>query len=111
MSRPLPLHDLASALDARGTAAYVLTVSDPDVPHVVDAEVVRQGDRLLAVVGARTADNARRRPRVRLLYAPPQPGAYSLIVDAGASVEGTATGPRLSMAPTRAVLHRSRSAP
>ena len=111
MSRLLPLHDLASALDARGAGAYVLTVSDPGVPHVVDAEVVREGDRLLAVVGAHTADNARRRPRVSLLYAPPQPGGYSLIVDAVATVEATSAGPRLSMAPTRAVLHRSGPAP
>ena len=111
MSTPLPLHDLASAITARGAGAYVLTVSEPGAPHVVHAEVVKDGDRLLAVVGAHTADNARRQPRVSLLYAPRQPGDYSLIVDALATVEATAAGPRLNMAPTRAVLHRWGPAP
>ena len=40
-----------------------LTVSEAGVPHVVHAEVVKDGDRLLAMVGAHTADNARRQPR------------------------------------------------
>ena len=111
MSTLLPLHDLASALGARGTGAYVLTVSEQGTPHVVDAEITRDGDRLLAVVGARTAENARRQPRVSLLYAPARHGDYNLIVDAVATVESTAAGPRLSMAPTRAVLHRSGPAP
>ena len=111
MSTPLALHDLASALGARGAGAYVLTVSEAEAPHVVHAEVVKDGDRLLAVVGAHTAENARRQSRVSLLYAPRQPGDYSLIVDALATVEATDAGPRLSMAPTRAVLHRWGPAP
>ena len=106
MSTPLVLHDLASAIGARGTGAYVLTVGDPGIPHVVHAEVIRDGDRLLAAVGAHTADNARRQPRVSLLYTPREPGDYSLIVDAVATVETTADGARLTLAPTRAVLQR-----
>jgi hypothetical protein len=111
MNTPLPLHDLAGAIGARGTGAYVLTVSEPGVPHVVHAEVVKDGDRLLAVVGAHTADNARRQPRVSLLYTPRESGDYSLIVDAVATVEVTADGERLILAATRAVLHRSGPAP
>src|SRR5262245_14356858 len=111
MNTPLPLHDLASALGARGSDAFITTVSEAGGPHVVLAGVVRDGDRLLAMVGAHTADNARRQPRVSLLYAPGQAGGYSLIVDAMAIVEATADGPRLSLAPTRAVLHRWGPAP
>ena len=110
MNTPLPLHDLASAIGARGTGAYVLTVSEPGVPHVVHAEIVRDGDRLLAMVGAHTADNARRQPRVSL-NVPRESGDYSLIVDAVATVEATADGPCLILAATRAVLHRSGPAP
>src|SRR5262245_1137033 len=111
MSTPLALHDLASVLVTRGGGAYVVTVSEAGGPHTVHVDVVKDGDRLLAVVGAHTADNARRQPRVSLLYAPLQPGDYSLIVDALATVESTADGARLSMAPTRAVLHRWGPAP
>ena len=111
MSTPLALHNLESVLGTRGAGAYVLTVSEAGAPHVVHAEVAKQGDRLLAVVGAHTADNARRQPRVSLLFAPRQPGDYSLIVDAVATVESTPDGARLSFAPTRAVLHRWGPAP
>ena len=111
MSTILPLHDLANAIAARGAGAYILTVSEAGAPHVVHAEVFKDGDHLVAVVGSHTADNARRQPRVSLLYAPAQPGDYSLIVDAVATVEATTDGPRLSLAPTRGVLHRWGPAP
>ena len=111
MNTPVALHDLASAIGARGAGAYVLTVGDPGVPHVVHAEIVKDGDRLLAVVGAHTADNARRQPRVSLLYVPREAGDYSLIVDAIATVEAIDEGARLILAPTRAVLHRAGPAP
>jgi len=68
-------------------------------------------DGLAAVVGAHTADNARSRPRVSVLYPSRAPADYSLIIDAAATVDTTEDGPRLLLVPTRAVLHRPVSAP
>jgi hypothetical protein len=72
----------------------------------VHAEVAREPTGLVAIVGAHTADNARRRPHVCLLYPSRDPADYSLIIDAVAEVESTGGGPRLRVVPTRAVLHR-----
>ena len=106
MSVPVELRRLDTVVRARGTAAYVLTVNDAGAPHVVHAEVVVDGACLVAAVGARTADNARGRPRVSLLYPSRDAADYSLIVDGLATVDVTADGARLSVSPTRAVLHR-----
>jgi hypothetical protein len=111
VSKPLALRDLDAALRQCGTAAYVLTVGERGAPHVVYAEVTREATGLVAVVGAHTADNARRRPHVSLLYPPRDSADYSLIIDAVAEVESTVAGPRLRVAPTRAVLHRPGPAP
>ena len=79
MSTPLTLHDLASVLATRDGGAYVLTVSEAGGPHTVQVDVVRDGDRLLAVVGPHTADNARRQPRVSLhIRATNVPGSLAL---------------------------------
>jgi len=111
MSIPVPLRQLDDALHERGSAAYVLTVSELGTPHVVHAVVTSEGDRLRATVGAHTADNAARRPRVSLLYPTRTTTDYSLIVDAVATVEVTEDGPCLLLKPTRAVLHRPAPAP
>jgi len=111
MSIPVPLRDLDAAVRDRGAAAYVLTVSERGSPHVVQTTIARNMGGLAAVVGARTADNARSRPRVSVLYPSRGPADYSLIIDAVATVDTTEDGPRLLLAPTRAVLHRSVPAP
>jgi len=95
--------DLEAALRERGSAAYVITTGDGARPHVVLAEVSRQGSGFVAEVGKRTAANARRQPHVSLLFPVRDPSDYSLIVDAVATVEEP---DRLRLAPTRAVLHR-----
>jgi len=106
MSMTVGLNDLEAALRERGEAAYVITVNDQGTPHVVLAEVTRSGGDLLAAVGPRTASFAERRPRVSLAYPVRNPSDYTLIVDAVATVARTSGGPRLQLAPTRAVLHR-----
>jgi hypothetical protein len=111
MSIPVSRRDLASALRAQGPHAFVVTVGEHERPHVVHSEVGLSGDVLSATVGEHTALNAQARPRVSLLY--PSRGAddYSLIVDADATVRATPDGFRLTMTPTRAVLHRPAPAP
>ena len=111
MSIPVPARTLEGAVDERGSAAFVLTVSDRGTPHVVNAEVVWSGGGLTAVVGAGTAHNASGRPQVSLLYPCRRPDDYSLIVDAIATVTATDDRFRLHLTPTRAVLHRSAPAP
>jgi hypothetical protein len=103
MSLSTPSSDLEAALRERGSAAYVITTGDGARPHVVLAEVTRQGSGFVAEVGKRTAANARRQPHVSLLFPARDPSDYSLIVDAVATVEEP---DRLRFAPTRAVLHR-----
>jgi hypothetical protein len=107
MSIPVAMAELRAAVDARGSRAYVLTVSDDGAPRVVHAPLRWDGDALVVEVGARTAANARARPAVSLLFPVRSDGDYSLIVD------GTATvGSReLRVMPTRAVLHRPAAAP
>src|SRR5262249_1491839 len=106
MTIPVSRRALDAAVRERGSAAYVLTVSDRGMPHVVQAEIIGIEGGLVAEVGAHSADNARARPGVCVLYPSRGPTDYSLIVDALATVEMTQDGPRLLLAPTRAVLHR-----
>jgi hypothetical protein len=95
--------DVDAALRERGSAAYVITTGDGARPHVVLADVTRQGSGFVAEVGKRTAANARRQPHVSILFPVRTPSDYSLIVDAVATVEEP---DRLRLVPTRAVLHR-----
>jgi hypothetical protein len=103
MSLPGASADLDAALRERGPAAYVITTGDGARPHVVLAEVTRDGSGFVAEVGKRTAANARRQPHVSLLFPVRGSSDYSLIVDAMATLEQP---DRLRLAPTRAVLHR-----
>src|SRR5215470_3162084 len=111
MSDTVVVRNLTAAIRDRGSAAYILTVSDRGTPHVIQGDVRGEGDQLVAQVGERTAQHARVRPEVSLLY--PFRGAddYSLIVDATATVTGGPGEHRLILAPTRAVLHRPGPAP
>ncbi len=111
MSIPVPLDRLRAALEERGGNAYVLTVSDEGLPHVVHCAVGWDGDVLVAGVGRYSAANAAARPSVSLLY-PIRSGAdYSLIVDGTAAVISHDDGHRLMITPTKAVLHRPAPAP
>jgi hypothetical protein len=103
MSLPGVSADLDAALRERGSAAYVITTGEGARPHVVLAEVTRDGSGFVAEVGKRTAANARRQPRVSLLFSVRGSSDYSLIVDAMATIEEP---DRLRLVPTRAVLHR-----
>ena len=102
MSIPVGLDRLRTAVDERGSRAYVLTVSDDGRPHVVHAPVAWQDERLATEVGRRSAANATARPAVSLLFPVRGDDDYSLIVDGTATVDGQ----RLLVTPTKGVLHR-----
>ena len=111
MSTPVPLERLRAALDERPPVAYLLTVSDDARPHAVETRVAWEGARLVADVGTRSAGNATARPSVSLLYATRHEGDYSLIVDGTAEVAPHGETWRVSIAPTKAVLHRPAAVP
>lgn len=107
MNIQVALDRLRSVVDERGAGAYVLTVSDDGSPHAVHQDVRWDADALVCDVGTRTAANTSARPHVSLLFPARHGGDYSLIVDGPGTIESGARGPRLRLAPARAVLHRA----
>jgi hypothetical protein len=92
---------------------YLITVDDDYRVHTVTVEPVLRGAVLdIGLIGGRTRANLARRRDVTLLWPPPEPGGYSLIVDGYADVsnEGPETA-RCGVAPTRALLHREADSP
>jgi len=100
----MKLEELKAVVRERGAGAYVMTTSADARPHVTYAPVSWEDGGLSAEVGASTARNARANPLVTLLFPLRNADDYSLIVDGAAAVEPG--GQRLSLTPTRAVLHR-----
>lgn len=111
MSVPVALEQLREEIGRYGPAAFFLTVGNEGRPHSVHLPVAWVDPGLLAVQPGRgTRDNARKRPLVSLLWPPPAPGDYSLIVDAevvdAAEPDGSGAA-TVTVRPTRAVLHRA----
>lgn len=111
MSIPVALEKLRVEAERYGATPYLLTVSDDGRPHSVSVAASWRGGALVAKTGKRTAANAASRRLVSLLWAPLEPGGYSLIVDGDASVEGDGEELRVVVRPTRGVLHRPAAAP
>ena len=104
MSVAVSLGALGGQVAEFGEWPYVLTVSADGRPHAVSARMVFDGTGFDGTAGRTTMANADARPEaVSLLWAPIEPGGYSLIVDGTATVTD---GP-LRIVPTRAVLHRT----
>ena len=108
MSISVELAGLRDAIADTDRAPYLLTVADDGRPHAVAVVCEWRGDELALPVGNRTLANARARELVSLLWAPRDPGGYSLIVDATVTgARGSGAGDNeLVVRPTRAVLHR-----
>jgi hypothetical protein len=110
VSIAVDLHALGERLAEYGDRAYLLTVTDDQLPHVVSVQVSLEGDHLATSVGRRTGANLAQRPSTTLLWPPPgDDGEYSLIVD-GTAVDPVGEGP-LAVLPTAAVLHRVAGTP
>jgi hypothetical protein len=89
--------------------AYLITVDDNYRAHTVTVEPeLRDGAVLdIGLIGGRTRENLAHRSDVTLLWPPPEPGGYSLIVDGRAeATESDGQTVRLGVVPTRALLHR-----
>jgi hypothetical protein len=102
MSVKVDLTELAGQLDSYGFA-YLMTVSDELRAHVVAVRPVLTGGRLeVEGLGRGTRGNLVARPNISLVWPPPEPGGYSLIVDGVAEV----TEAGAVVVPGHAVLHR-----
>ena len=111
MSIPVPLPELAGTMSRFGSAAYLLTVGPDATPHAASVTVEWSDGCLLVGAGRRTAANVRANDALMLLWPPPSPGDYSLIVDGVGAVRDE--GPHLvvTIQPTSAVLHVTAKSP
>lgn len=93
--------------------AYLITVDDDYRAHTVTVEPeLREPILDVGLIGGRTRENLAHRRDVTLLWPPPEPGGYSLIVDGRAEVtDGGDETVRLDVVPTRALLHREADSP
>lgn len=93
--------------------AYLITVDDGYRVHTVTVEPqLREATLDVGLIGGRTRNNLAQRADVTLLWPPTEPGGYSLIVDGTAEVsEAGAETARLTVVPTRALLHRDADSP
>jgi hypothetical protein len=101
MSIPVALLDLPSVAQTR-PFAYLLTSKADGRPHGVAVTPDFVDGAMVTEAGRTTCRNAVERPLVSLIYPPVEPGGYSLIVDATASVVGEV----VRLTATHAVLHR-----
>lgn len=86
---------------------YLLTVDAGHRPHCIPTTVAWVGDGIVVRAPSKWAGSeASGHRQVTLLWPSPSPGGYSLIVD-GVAATADGTGQKLSIEPTRAVLHRS----
>lgn len=107
MSIPVKLENLEDAM-TQYRFAYLMTSSDQGPPHAVQvAATLQNGALRVDDIGNHTHKNLLARPAVSLLWPPQSAEDYSLIVDGQAAMAGET----LQITPTRAVLHRSVSAP
>ena len=126
MSIPVPLPELAGTMSRFGSVPYLLTVGPDATPHAASVNVEwsppeapraapdhpeapraapDQVGFLLVGAGRQTAANIRANDALALLWPPPSPGDYTLIVDGTGSIREE--GPHLVVVikPTSAVLH------
>lgn len=106
MSEALPIDRLSAESARFGTSPYLLTQNDDGRPHAVAVSIEWQGDRILASTGSRSTANVAARPLLSLLWPPIEAGGYSLIVDGDGVVTGSGSDIRISITPTRGVMHR-----
>jgi hypothetical protein len=105
MSIPVEVGDLAKALEGFG-AGYLLTTSDSAKVKVVTVEpTVTDGVVLVPGPGRGTLTNLAGNPAVTLVFPPPEPKGFTLLVDG----TGEVVGDDVRVTPSGAVLHRPAS--
>ena len=107
MSIKVELDELRQQVDACGSYAFLLTVTEDGRPHAVSLRVEWEGDELVGGAGRRTAANAERSPEVSLLWPLAGRDGYALIVDGRAEVRVDGDAAKVAVKPTGAVLHKT----
>jgi hypothetical protein len=96
-----------------GYRVHTVTV-EPRLRELPDGPDGPKGLKALievGLIGGRTRENLADRRDVTLLWPPPEPGGYSLIVDGTAELtDADDEAARLGVVPTRALLHREADA-
>jgi hypothetical protein len=105
VSLAVSLDALRDKVQGVGAAAYLVTVDEAGLPHVVSVAVGWEDDRLIVGAGGTSARNVATRPGATLLWASSEDG-YSLIVDGTAEVLGPPEA-GIAISPSSAVLHRT----
>ena len=111
MSKSLHLNNLRVECARFGANPYLLTQDDDGRPHAVAVSIEWLGDCLLSSTGTKSAANVAARPLLSLLWPPVEAGGYSLIVDGDGHIIGDGSYARISVTPTRGVLHRPGTSP
>lgn len=102
MSVKVELGELAAAL-ADFDVAYLVTVSDDARAHVLSVwPQLVDGGLVVTGCGRHSQANAAARPDVTIVFPPPSPGGYTLLVDGTASVDDST----ITVTPAKAILHR-----
>ena len=111
MSKSIHINDLRTECARFGANPYLLTQGDDGRPHAVAVSIEWQEDCVLTTTGTKSAANVAARPLLSLLWPPIEVGGYSLIVDGDGHVIGSGSDVRISVTPTRGVLHRPGTSP
>jgi hypothetical protein len=106
MSKTLPIEHLRTESARFGTRPYLLTQGPGGRPHAVAVSIEWQNDRIITSTGTQSTANVAARPLLSLLWPPIEAVGYSLIVDGDGCVIGDGSDARISISPTRGVLHR-----
>ncbi|WP_046315327.1 pyridoxamine 5'-phosphate oxidase family protein [Mycobacterium sp. UM_Kg1] len=107
MSSTVDFDRLAEKLAGRDHA-YLITVDAENRPHPVPVMPVLRGEtvRIGALGGRRSRANLARTGDVTVMWPPPVPGGYTVIVDGTAQVSDAGALASVTISPSRAVLIR-----
>jgi len=106
MSKSLYIKNLRAECARFGANPYLLTQSDDGRPHAVAVSIEWHEDCIITITGTQSTANVAARPLISLLWPPIEAGGYSLLVDGDGHVIGSGSDARISVTPTRGVLHR-----
>ena len=105
MSIKVELDAIADEMATRPTS-YLVTAGDEGPPHLGAAQFSLAEGVLVAGAGRTTRRHVAARTTVSCLWAPAEPGGYSLIIDGDATIVGEEDEAKIHITPTWAVLHR-----